>query len=193
MPIFTLTAEAVDGWFRGASKEAPYPSSAACSLLATRVDLLKTAPGRSDKQKAPRPVVAALEALSARIPAARDYWEAAASRSNDRRMVSKQTAPMALARIALLEDSIDRFPPDWLLDFDVTVNELAWQAHARDIYPDVTAAWESAGRTTPKPHDKSPVCRVVYSALKYVGDPVKSIGSIAKEIRRQMDRGGLQM
>lgn len=191
MSLFTLTAATVDGWWRMASKVGPYPEETACTVLATRVDLLKTAMGRTDKRKAPRPIAAALATLAARIPTAVNHWTEALQ-SSDKRSVAMETAPMALHRLTVLQDAIDRFPPDWLLDYDITVNELGWQVHARHIYPDVVAAWENAGRTAPKPHDDSPVCRFIFEALTHVGDPVQSAGAVAAELRRQMARGDLQ-
>jgi len=189
--FFTLTAETVNGWWRNASKVGPYPDMTACTVLATRVDLLKTSLGRTDKRKAPRPIAQALATLSARIPAAVEHWTEALQ-SSDKRSVAKGTAPMALHRLAVLQDAIDRFPPDWLLDYDITTHELGWQVHTRHLHPDVVAAWESAGRTTPKPHDESPLCRFMFEALLHVGDPVHSVGAIAAELRRQMARGDLQ-
>ena len=89
------------------------------------------------------------------------------------------TAELAVARLMDLEGALHQMPVDWLLEPKIEVTDLGWHAHARFLYPFIERSWLTTPFKVGSPHAESPLCKVLYEALKHLGEPVKSAKAVA--------------
>lgn len=181
-----LTADEVEVWWQYASRNRPLPELGACASLAANIDLCWRGRGRTHRRLPERKIAKALDMLRERIPEAEAHWQAVGARNNN--TIQSRDAAFVLERIARLREALGQITGHWLLEPEITVTDLGWQADAKFLYPKVVAAWVRAGHAQSRPHAESPACMFLEKALAHLGwqkgaARPHTAGAIAKMLR----------